>query len=277
MTNPFEVLRISPDATTAEAHAAWRRLAEVYAPARHVNAPMDVQAEARQRMVEANAAYQAAFDAIVRHQAPMPAAEHRASQSPTSGGSPSVTETRPASGATDTAVSTKTLSAGIGAAVLLVLLALGAVSGVTYGRAQYSAKAGGFTRRSFLESWSATMQCASALEQKSGGNPVARYEFAPKELEGKLNPSQIDSVATAMRTACSDEVDGRLTTAAEMLLVGAAFGLWIGFYVYRRILASRTAIDKKGLDDILGQVLGWIVVVVLVVGVNIVFAPRWWP
>jgi len=51
------VLGLSQDASPVEARAAWRRLAEVYDPARHTDASREVQAEAARRLAEVNAAY----------------------------------------------------------------------------------------------------------------------------------------------------------------------------------------------------------------------------
>ena len=64
--NPYDVLGVTQGATPTEVHAAWRRLAEVYAPARHTDAPPEVQAEAARRLAEVNAAYLATQEELAQ-------------------------------------------------------------------------------------------------------------------------------------------------------------------------------------------------------------------
>jgi curved DNA-binding protein CbpA len=58
-SDPFQVLGLGPDASLAEARAAYRRLAELYHPDRLRGLRQDVQAEGAQRMREASAAMEA--------------------------------------------------------------------------------------------------------------------------------------------------------------------------------------------------------------------------
>jgi curved DNA-binding protein CbpA len=55
-SDPFQVLGLPPDATLAEARAAYRRLAELFHPDRLRGLREDVQAEGAQRMRDATAA-----------------------------------------------------------------------------------------------------------------------------------------------------------------------------------------------------------------------------
>jgi curved DNA-binding protein CbpA len=57
--DPFQVLGLGPDASLAEARAAYRRLAELYHPDRLRGLRQDVQAEGAQRMREAAQAMEA--------------------------------------------------------------------------------------------------------------------------------------------------------------------------------------------------------------------------
>jgi curved DNA-binding protein CbpA len=58
-SDPFEVLGLGPDATLAEARAAYRRLAELFHPDRLRGLRQEVQAEGAQRMREATDAMRA--------------------------------------------------------------------------------------------------------------------------------------------------------------------------------------------------------------------------
>jgi DnaJ like chaperone protein len=58
-SDPFRVLGLEPDASLAEARAAYRRLAELYHPDRLRGLRQDVQAEGAQRMREVSGAMKA--------------------------------------------------------------------------------------------------------------------------------------------------------------------------------------------------------------------------
>jgi DnaJ-class molecular chaperone len=64
MSSPYEILGITPDASSAEVRQAFRTLAQIYHPDRYTEAPKSVQDEAARRMKEITAAYQVVMDEL---------------------------------------------------------------------------------------------------------------------------------------------------------------------------------------------------------------------
>jgi hypothetical protein len=155
----------------------------------------------------------------------------------------------------------------VGAAVLLVFLALGAVGGLAYASAHFSTKASGFDPRK-SKFWSATVKCNTALDERTGSSAADRYR---PNLAKTLTTSQTNEAVAAIRTACSHEATNRLKTAGSILFGGVTIGWWCGVFVKRRM---------QGLDPIVEfrpewRSRLWVAIAVLLWCMGSVFAALW--
>lgn len=75
--DPFDLLGVARNATDAEIHAAYRRLAPVFDPRRWADAPPEVQAQARSWSEALGRAREAAMDAVLWRSMAMPGAPNR--------------------------------------------------------------------------------------------------------------------------------------------------------------------------------------------------------